>query len=357
MISRLLLKDFRNYHETLLSFEGRINLFIGQNGQGKTNLLEAIFFLSLLRSFRTSQPRDIKRIGSNGFNISALIQMQDGWSRELGIDYSISRKLSIDGQNVAKASEFIHHIRAVAFSPDDIAIVTGNSGLRRRYLDMLIAALERPYLSALQDYTVALKSRNSILRSGRVDENVLAVYDELLAKNGVIITEYRNKYLKRLIVEIKNLLKDFGPDYSFAIKYKGQAIGESVESYSARLSADRKKDILRRQTTFGPQLDDFELLLSGKLLRTYGSTGQCRLISLCLKMAQVNIFSDHHGEHSNLIVLVDDVTGELDQQTRTSFYQVINKAEQSFFTFTEEPADDYFSSASIYHVENGAIVE
>lgn len=357
MLSRLILKDFRNYTESALTFDERINLFIGQNGQGKTNLLEAIFFLSLLRSFRTSQPRDIKRISTNGFMISAQIKTKDGWSRELGVDYSTSRKLSIDGQNVAKASEFIHHIRAVAFSPDDIAIVTGNSGLRRRYLDMLIAALERPYLSALQDYSVALKSRNSVLRSGRIDEGVLTVYDELLAKNGVVITEYRNRYIKMLIVEIKKLLEDFGPDYSFAIKYKGQALGETAESYSARLSADRQKDILRRQTTFGPQLDDFELLLSSKLLRTYGSTGQCRLISLCLKMAQVNIFSDHHGEQSNLIVLVDDVTGELDQKTRTSFYQVINKAEQSFFTFTEEPSDDYFSNAAIYHINNGAVVE
>lgn len=357
MISRLILKDFRNYIELNLELGSKVNLFIGENGQGKTNILESIFFLSMLRSFRTAQVRDIKRLGSNGFYIGSQIRTELGWDKMLEVEYFNTRKLKIDSTPITRASEFIRQIRAVAFSPEDISIVTGQSGLRRRFIDMLISTLIPSYLVALQNYQTALKSRNALLRSHKSDINMIKAYEAILAQNGVVITEYRKQYIELLSNEVKKLLSEFKDGFiEFGIRYKVQSGVDSLEGYLARLDADRKKDMHRGQTSFGPQIDDFDIFFNQKLLRSFGSTGQCRLISLCLKMAQVNIFSSNAQGRGALIVLVDDVTGELDKQTKNSFYQVINKAEQAFFTFTELPDDEYFSSAKIFNVVAGKVI-
>ena len=356
MLTHLILKDFRNYIDFDLKLDTRVNVFIGDNGQGKTNILESIFFLSMLRSFRTSQVRDIKRLGSNGFYIGAKIKTDLGWDKLLEVEYFNTRKLKVDSNPINKASEFIRQIRVVAFSPEDIAIVTGNSGLRRRFIDMMIATLIPSYLLALQNYQTALKSRNALLRSKKCDINTLKAYETILAQNGVIITKYRQEYIKILSDEIRSLISEFNNgDIDLTIRYKVQSGAETEEAYLKRLDADRNKDIHRGQTSFGPQIDDFDIFFNQKLLRSFGSTGQCRLISLCMKMAKVNIFSKHEQGQSALIVLVDDVTGELDHQTKSSFYQVINKAEQAFFTFTETPDDDYFKDAKTFQISNGNI--
>jgi len=358
MISRLVLKDFRNYIDFDLQLKSRVNVFVGENGQGKTNILESIYFLSMLRSFRTSQVRDIKRLGSNGFYIGAKIDTGLGWQKQLEVEYFNTRKLKVDNNPVGRASEFIRQIRAVAFSPEDISIVTGNSGLRRRFIDMMIATLIPGYLSALQNYQTALKSRNALLRSHKADENTIKAYETILAQNGVVITKYRQEYIKILSDEIRTLLNGFKDgDINFTIRYKVQSGSTNEEAYLKRLDSDRKKDMHRGQTSFGPQIDDFDIFFNSKLLRSFGSTGQCRLISLCMKMAKVNIFSASQDSNDSLVVLVDDVTGELDMQTKSSFYQVINKAEQAFFTFTEEPHDDYFSDADTFHIKSGTLVD
>ena len=356
MLSRLILKDFRNYIDFDLSLSARVNMFVGANGQGKTNILESIYFLSMLRSFRTSQVRDIKRLTSNGFYIGAQVDTGHGWSKQLEVEYFNTRKLKVDGNPIARASEFIRQIRAVAFSPEDIAIVTGNSGLRRRFIDMMIATLVPGYLVALQNYQTALKSRNALLRSSKGDVNMIKAYEHVLAQNGVVIVNYRKEYIKLLSDEIRLLLSEFKGDADFVIRYKVQTGSTELEPYMDRLDRDRSKDMHRGQTSFGPQIDDFEIYYNQKLLRNFGSTGQCRLISLCMKMAKVNIFSAQESGQSSLIVLVDDVTGELDHETKSSFYQVINKAEQAFFTFTEHPDDEYFDDAQSFTIANGNVV-
>ncbi len=357
MLSHIVLKDFRNYVDLDIKLDNKVNLFIGPNGQGKTNLLESIFFLSMLRSFRTSQIRDIRRIGGNGFYIGAQVKTEAGWSKSLEVEYTSIRKLRIDGSGISLASEFIRQIHAVAFSPEDITIVTGNSGLRRRFIDMLIASLTPRYLTALQNYSIALKSRNSVLRSQKKDVDTLKAYEQILAQNGVEIVKYRQDFLKMLEQEIKELLKGFNKgNVDFSIRYKIQNGVTNQESYLARFETERKKEMFRGQTAFGPQIDDFEILYNKKPLRNYGSTGQCRLISLCMKMAKVNIFASRENDNKPLIVLVDDVTGELDQMTKSYFYQVINKAEQAFFTFTDLPSDKYFDEAKVYKIENGIVI-
>jgi len=358
MIRKIILKNFRNYSESEITFNSTINVFIGRNGQGKSNLLEAIFFIGMLRSFRACQIADVKMFGQNFFYLAAEIERKK-WSEFLEIEYSEpeKRKLLIDGKAIFKTSEFIKIIKTIIFSPEDITIITGSSAKRRRFIDILISILNPSYLTALHKYTTALKSRNAALKSGDGNYKVAEAFEYVLAETGVIISSLRTEYSNLLTKEVNNLLNEFIPEKrKIEIIYNPSCGTDNVNEYLERFNRERTREIKRGFTGFGPQIDDFDFIYQGISMRNFASTGQCRLISLCLKMAEVNIISAFNMEdNSNIIVLVDDVTGELDEITRRMFFRVINKAGQAFFTFTEKPSDSYFENACFYKVDNGKI--
>ena len=357
MIKRLLLSNFRNYKQAEISFNSQNIVFTGRNGQGKTNLLEAIFFLSVLRSFRTSKTGDLKKIGQNSFYLGAEIK-KNKWDEFLEIKYGEgrSRKLSIDNSPVLKASEFINQIRTVIFSPEDINIVTSNSGLRRKFMDILISVIDPFYLNALRDYSVALKNRNALLRAAKADLQSMDAYEEIMAENSFKIIIERQKYTGILIKEVNKLLSDLSNKNIFNIRYSAEIKNISKDFIKNKFYSERTRDLKRGFTGFGPQTDEFELFFSNKLMRNFASTGQCRLISLCLKMAKLNILcKNNSSDLENVLVLVDDVTGELDEVMRDMFFKVISRAGQAFFTFTEKPDFDFFENCEYYNIIDGII--
>lgn len=357
MIKSLFLRDFRNFAEVSLSFDNKLNILAGENGQGKTNLLEAIFFTGMLRSFRTSKVSEMKRISSPGFYIACESDSGNNWTKKLEIEYGELRKLKIDSCIVSKASEFIRNIVTVAFSPDDIAIVNGNSRMRRRFIDMSISIESPVYMSALLQYSEALLSRNKILKSPSPDIKMLKAFEPMMAEKACIITRYRSDYSELLKNEMNRILNDYQGNAGFDIKYRNSSGTFSESEYLEKFGKERNKDISRKMTTFGPQTDEFDMFLNSKLLRCFGSTGQCRLVSLCLKMAELNLLLKTEENIQKAVVLVDDVTGELDSNAKDYFFNVINRAGQTFFTFTSIPEDKYFKEASIYNVKAGKITQ
>ena len=359
MIKKLILSNFRNYKQAEISFNSQNIVFTGRNGQGKTNILEAIFFLSVLRSFRTSKTSDIKKIGENSFYLGAEIK-KEKWNEFLEIKYGEKRqrKLTIDNSPVLKASEFINQIRTVIFSPEDINIVTSNSGLRRRFIDILISVINPLYLNALRDYSVALKNRNALLRAPKADLQSMDAYEYIMAENGFKIIIERQKYSKILIQEVNKLLSNLSNKKIFNINYSADIKDISKELIKNKFYTERARDLKRGFTGFGPQTDEFELFFDNKLMRNFSSTGQCRLISLCLKMAKLNILCEHNSaDLENVLVLVDDVTGELDEVMRDMFFKVISRAGQAFFTFTEKPDFDFFKNCEYYNIIDGLITK
>lgn len=355
MIKSLTLRNFRNYITAGLTVSSHVNVFTGRNGQGKSNLLEAIFFASMLRSFRTSQIKDLKTIGKNDCYIGIEI-VQQGWSEFLEVEIleNNKRRLKIDNIRILRASEFIKLIKTVVFSPEDINIITGASSLRRRLFDMLISMLEPEYLSALHDYSQALKSRNAVIKSAH-NINVIKAFEPVMASSGSFIFSRRQLYSEILGFEIEKLLKKFFSEkISFNIRYHNISGSSNYEKYLELLDIERERDIRRGYAGFGPQQDDFDFNYNNKLLKNYGSTGQCRLVSLCMKMAEVNILSRNRNKE-NIVVLVDDVTGELDATTREIFFKVINQANQIFLTVTEKTEDNFFKDATFYEIEDGKI--
>ena len=359
MIKCLYLKNFRNYSEFRIDDLGKVNIFVGKNGQGKTNLLEAVFFLSMLRSFRTSQISDIKKIGATGFYAGAELSSRSGYNRRIEAEYADKRKLMIDGSSVGKASEFVNQIRTVVFSPNDILLVNGSSSLRRRFIDMFISALHPEYMAVLQEYFSAMQKRNAFLRMGENSKSVASAkaFEPILADKGVKIVCFRNEILSKLSSNIADLMKDItNSEREFLLKYNIQRGTDGVSEYLSRFEQERGRDFLRQYATFGPHLDDFEFIYADKTLRNYGSTGQCRLASLCLKLSCIKIMRSS-GNEPEIVALVDDVTGELDNETKKSFYSVINEADQVFFTFTELPElDEFLSGSKIFGISEGQIV-
>ena len=209
MIKNIQLQQFRNYESLNLAVNAPVNVLVGNNGQGKSNLLEAIFFISMLRSFRTSQVKELKKISSGGFYISIDVDSGRGWSEKLEVEYGDLRKLRIDGININRSSEFIRRLRTVVFSPEDIQTVTDNSSYRRRFIDMFISMLEPAYMVALQQYLNALKERNAALRHHHPDEAIVKAYEPIMAESATLIVDRRSYYLRQLEDEINKILTEF----------------------------------------------------------------------------------------------------------------------------------------------------
>lgn len=355
MINDIVLRNFRNYQNLNVKFSRKINVFTGANGQGKTNLLEAIYFLGILRSFRTSAVKDLDKINSDGFYLSATVDTGKGWDQLLEVEYTDKRRLRIDGVPVYKASEFIGNLKLVAFVPTDIMLVSEGSPLRRRFINMLISAIKPAYLLALNEYAGALKMRNALLKEN-FDPAAMAAFEKILAEKGSFIVSQRQDVFADLSHEMVKLLKDIRDDVDgFSLKYSPFSGTADETAYLARFVENREKDIARGYSSFGPHSDDFEFLLNGKSLRHFGSNGQCRMASLCLKMASVTIMDQENPDHPRVVTLVDDVTGDLDEKTTDAFFRVIDKSEQTFFSFTEKPVNEFFNDAEMFNIANGQL--
>lgn len=338
MLTRLHLENFRNFRSVDLSFTSKSVLFTGGNGQGKTSLLEAVFYLSNLRSFRTPRIRELKRIGTDFFRISA--ELSGGkWNRTLMVECGGDgrRRFCADSANVHKASDFAGHFHTVAFLPDDPDILTGQSMLRRRFFDMFISMLDKEYFSALQTYASALRARNFLLKSQsqRFDSDILNSYTPMLADSGSYIVRERFRCAKLLSEKMSQIFTEIRPEFSdFSVRMRSLKESSDADFFRSRLNYLTERDRQRGFTSFGPHTDDFDFLLNGKSLRIYGSRGQCRIFSFALKLAEFEIVNSGSFSGNQTLVLVDDATGDLDQNARNSFFEKISSAGQIFHAVT-----------------------
>ena len=341
VLKNLQLSNFRSYGNCELHFSANSVVFCGANGIGKSNLLEAIFFLSILRSFRTGSVRELVKIGEKEFRIEGSV-VRENYTESIAVEQRSGggRKLTVDRIPVRRSSEFIREFRAVAFVPEDKWITAGSSCCRRKFFDMFISVLEPAYLLALQRYSTALAQRNAALRLGAREEAVSAFEPEMAAA-ATVIGPLRRRYAALMEQQVNELLQT----KRFQITRQSDN-PEQTDEYLEKLQEYRKKDQLRGFTTFGPQMDEFLFYLDGKLLRNFGSNGQLRLMSLYLKMAE---FSLVRKSRAGVVALVDDVTGELDEENRERFLSLLNNADQTFYTLTAVP-EGKMTDAQIIHL-------
>lgn len=350
-INQLRLKDFRNYKSLDISFHPKVNIFMGNNAQGKTNLLEAIYITSLGKSFRTGKDWEMIRFEMPFFRVE-VDASKDG--EVLLIDMAVSQEkkgIKIDGLKATKTSDLLENIYTVIFSPEDLKIVKDEPEKRRRFIDREITQLRPSYYQNLTCYKKALVQRNALLKDCNLNEENLNVWDESLAYYGHRIMEQREIFISKLDTISRQLHNDIteGKETLEVIYEK-----DCCEDLLEKLTRTHRRDRMRGTTGAGPHRDDLKILVNGVDIRPYGSQGQQRTAALSLKLSELQLIKEETGEEG--ILLLDDVLSELDAQRQQFLIKSLGSV-QLFITATElsKEVRKSLAGGNLYRVTEGCV--
>jgi DNA replication and repair protein RecF len=313
-LATLHLRDFRSFARLDLALPADGLVVVGENGQGKTNLLEAAYYLQLLRSVRGARDVDLVRFGAPGFHVQG--QVRDGAALAVGFERASRRKrVTVDGAPMPRLSDALGALPSVMFSPADVELVSGAPVARRRYLDILLALTSRPYLAALQTYRGALVRRNAALRdaarTGRADARV-TVWDAPLAEAGGVLWRHRAAWAGDVADRYRALCAAIGERGAASLRYASalDAGTDPAAAIAGALAARLALDVRRGMTQAGPHRDDLALALDGRDLRVFGSAGQQRSAAIALRMLEWETLRAACGAAP--LLLLDDPFAELD---------------------------------------------
>jgi len=354
----------RNLRPLQLEPRERFNVFSGDNGQGKTNLLEAIFAIASLRSFRTSRLADVIAFGAERARLGARVR-KDDLVRVYELEVAPgSRKVALDGKAVRPLARYFGGFNVVVFTPEDLALPRGSPGDRRRFLDRGVFNLRPDYLATAQDYERVLRTRNTVLRQagdGAIDrrrlEDLLSVYDQQLARLGAQVTAARQAFVGVVQDELAAAFAAITrTERRAAVRYAIRAEAASEDALLSALRAARTKDLATSATQVGPHRDDLAFELDGREAGTYASQGQLRAIMLAWKTAELAVLARAHGDSP--ILLLDDVSSELDpQRNEYLFDHLAGLAGQCFITTTHPGHVLLRQHRADYRIAGGQIVE
>jgi DNA replication and repair protein RecF len=355
-LKTLEISGWRNYTGEKIVFSPGINLFLGLNGQGKTNLLEAIFFLSCGQSPRTGKIDELINWKGNYFFLRGEIcREQQKALVEMGGARDGRRVTKINGTPVQRLAQVSDLINSVFFMPDDLYLVKGGPARRRRFLDLEIGQISSSYRYFVGNYNKFLRERNALLKSSAQDPVVLRVLTEKLAELTGPITEMRNNYLQKLSIlarlkhrKLSGSKEEMGLVYSWSI-----APGLTSEEVLAEFAKTRALELKYRATMVGPHKDDFTFIVNGSDLRTFGSQGQQRTAVLALKLAEIDLFKAETGAYP--LLLLDDVLSELDEQRKNMLLEYLSGKIQTFIS-SAEPLPPQ-AKAQVFWIEAGSIQE
>jgi len=333
-LAHLRLRDFRNYARWDGDFLPGFHVLLGDNAQGKTNILEAVYLMATLRSFRGVGGAQMIRHGQKGYFVGGTVV---GTARhEIKMYWAATeRKLSRDGQPVRRLGDFLGTLRAVVFCTEDLHLVKGAARIRRRFLDLLLSQTHPTYLPLLQRYAAALRSRNALLKQRVVDETALESFSGELIRVGTELTQRRTELVPRLSPLARLAYRRISHDAEeLRIEYQPGV----KQDFAVELAQARKREQTYRATLVGPHRDDLQLTLNGRSAAQFGSEGQKRTLAIALKMAQAEYLTGIHGAPP--VLLIDDVMGELDVKRRSGLLPLLERAHQArgqvFMTCTEE---------------------
>lgn len=334
LITNMKMINFRNYDEFNIDFNKNINIFYGNNAQGKTNIIEAIFLCAIGKSFRANKDKELIKFEKEFLNIEINYNKIDR-DGKIKIEISDKKTIYLNGIKNKKLSELIGKINIVLFTPDDINILKNGPKMRRRFLDIMISQLRPNYIYCLNMYTKTLEQRNAYLKQIKLEKKspeLLDVWDVKLAEYGEKIFNYRKEFIQKIREKINDIHKKItNNNENLKIEYISD-FSDAQINYSI-LKNNQKIDILRGATTKGIHKDDFDIYLNEKSVNTYGSQGQNRTVVLSLKMSELQVIQEEIGE--NPILLLDDFMSELDENRRNNFLKNIGQT-QVFVTCTDK---------------------
>lgn len=373
-IKGLYLHNFRNYGLCSLQFPAMVNIFYGKNAQGKTNLLEAIFYAAFGMSHRTFQEDDLFGDGRREMAVKADFTSFDS-DYEIKIkryeqNGRIKKELLLDNVNI-KAKEHYGTLNTVMFSPEDLQLIKGEPQLRRRFFDMQIAQTDKAYYELLVKYNRLLQQRNRLLkeiRDNNGDKGQLNLWNNELSASAARIIKKRLAALKELLVIASGIYASIaGGSESMLINYALKTSNDFImqqsdksevewqEFYLKELHERQVLDILRGNTSIGPHRDDLFFYVSGKLLKAFGSQGQQRSAALALKLAQLEYVKNNTGEYP--VLMLDDVMSELDSERRTHLLKFIDGRVQTFITVNDKHLIPDLNNNAYFYIENGKVMQ
>ena len=312
-LTSLSVTGFRNITDASLDLPADGIAVIGDNGQGKTNLLEAVAYLELLRSMRGARDRDLIQFDRNTFHIGATVEGARARRVSVGVDRAGTKRAQLDGTDQLRLTDVLGAVPSVCFSPADVALVTAGPSERRRYLDIVLALTEPAYLTALRRYRAALARRNAVLRAGRQDRAAVRAWEPALATSGAVLINARRSWATAFRERFAALTAAAGEPQPMSITYSSAFAdaGDAGAALTAALDASRDQDQHRGSTQSGPHRDDLSLALGTHDLRTPGSAGQHRTAAIALRLLEAETFRERMGAQP--LVLLDDPFAELDR--------------------------------------------
>lgn len=355
-VKKLELSGFRNYKSEEFEFLPATNILYGNNAQGKTNALEALYLFSIGKSFRTQQDREL--IIFDESHTRLRVEFDDA-ARTNEIEIVIRRdrkkQIKINEVPISKMGDLIGKFCVILFSPDELNLTKGSPNARRKFLDIALSQMRPKYYHILRRYNKVLDQRNNLIKKMRVTpdntaKETLFVWNEKLAEYGMAIIEYRKNFVEKLYQFSKEIHREISGE-EFEIRYK--TAFETKDEFKEKLDNSFDKEIEQGFTLYGPHRDDFDIYTDGKDLKTYGSQGQHRSAVLALKLAQADMVYEDTGEYP--VLLLDDIMSELDSERRAYLVRKI-KNKQVIITCTDADETGITDGANLIHIDNGKVV-
>lgn len=364
-IRKLKLRYFRNYKDLEIEFGQGYNIIYGDNAQGKTNIIEAIFLCASGRSHRTSRDIELVSSGENGYFIRLdMLKDEADASIEMIFEKNERKKIKINDIPAKKIGSLMGHLNAVIFSPEDLFIIKEGPSERRRFLDITLSQLRPSYFHDLQQYAKILLQRNMLLKemvNRKELYDTLEIWNNHIVKTGSRIIKARNEFIKRMdktACERHKQLSNgeeklevrYVPSFNFRIT---NDIAEIESEYRKALEASIKREMFKCSTLLGPHRDDYDIMLNGMSTKIYGSQGQQRTAVLSMKLSEIDIMKEDTGDYP--VLLLDDVLSELDNNRQEYLFENIGSI-QTFITCTDKA---FFrkndSSARFYRIIKGTV--
>ena len=362
-IKKIKVENFRNIEFMEIEPHNEINVIYGQNGQGKTNLLEAIWLFTGCKSFRNAKDSELVQFNEQNSRISIEYETE---IRENKASVCIEKKrtASLNGINLSSPRELIGKYYSVVFSPVHLSLIKDGPLNRRKFIDTAISQIDNMYAKKLMYFNHLIQQKNALLKNASENPSLLDtldIWDEKIALAGADVISDRIEYIKRLQKKATEIYRgisgekeDLSIKYLSNVRYESEEKNKIAEKYFETMKKNRPNDLYLKNTTSGPHRDDIEILINGISARKFGSQGQQRSASLALKLGEAEIINDLKGEHP--IILLDDVMSELDS-TRQNY--ILNKmtGKQVFITCCEKETISRLCAGKIIKIEKGKAVD
>lgn len=362
-LNSLQLVNFRNYDNLHLEFNKKINLLVGKNGQGKTNIVESIYMLSFGKSFRTNKDREIIKFDTENLYVGgSFSKTHTNGLIEIGIGKN-KKGIKVNKLHIQKIQELLGNLNVVIFSPEDLRLVKEGPKERRLFIDKEISQIMPKYYNYLTSYNKILFQKNKLLKGNNIDKALLDVYDESLAQYGSYIYVIRRDFIKKIALISEQMHKNLTNGIEkLVITYKNQiniCDEDTVETvynrFLEKLISSRQHDIETRTTKYGIHKDDLNIFVNDLDVRLYGSQGQQRTASISLKLSEIELINNEVGEYP--VLILDDVFSELDE-TRQKLLVDNLSIVQMFITTAEVSHKNIFDleNTTIFNIEKGKVV-